>query len=673
MIFELSNLLVIFIISFVIGVSCFALYFPLVLLWRKGKHIIALTIPLSLSIEILVGYVFYSTELMQWFPIWYGMVVGLLNVYALVRLQQLHLFSWPRRQWDQWWRYGLGVVALAIPILYTRFFDAFVYVAPGNNDTYNHIYFLNDFERVGYLSSPFYAPGFHIILYPLKFFINDADLYRFTGPVLGSFIFLAIYLILRTRWQQWTVKMMWVLFMTFPLFNQLTLQTISFFPSALTFIWFVAFIYLVSRPDGLSRRSIFICYAINACALALTVPYLFVQYLPVLFIFTGILWWQRKHFPAGYVSVLIYFCLITLVALAVGVGHVFLQTRIIRHTIDAFPEIPIVETSGDQIAIRSNYKSANEYDIIEAATDLEPTTPSTVDSNQLVDVVTVPDDSSMDTEQRWWQTFKQKPLVANNVLPIIEVVKELLRVKNIRSGNSLLGLGAYIWILLSVGLFVYGLRSKLPWLSLVALGSLVFGISTQTGILELSYYRGRSGWYLLLLAQLGAASIIDLWYRPKWRKWLYGGLILLYVGSFMSPPVFYRPYYTEPFTVAKQLELNFPNQTVHFITDIWQLVMVSENFTTASLTASSVQNAPETAERFMIMEKESFTVDPVLSQQAYSTDTSFVEFTNRQKVLHDNVETAMTEIKQLPEFSDYVIYWENEHIIIYRYQPKSAL
>jgi hypothetical protein len=268
-----------------------------------------------------------------------------------------------------------------------------------------------------------------------------------------------------------------------------------------------------------------------------------------------------------------------------------------------------------------------------------------------------------------WTAFTQLPVVAENVMPVLSVAGEILRVKNVREWNSLLGAGSYAWMLVSAGLLVYGLKRRSAWLTLLAVSSIAFGVATQTGSLELSYYRGRSGWYLMLLSQLGAVTIFDLLYRRHYRWIAYGGLAVLYVGSLFSPPVFYRPYYTAPFTIAKQIELAHPDQPIHFITNTWQLVMVSKNFTTAPLVVGSVQNAPAVAERYIVVEKSFFPVDPVLSQQAYSTDADFTEFNARQRDLHNAATDEITAIRELPEFADYQVYWEDDTLMMYRYTP----
>jgi hypothetical protein len=385
------------------------------------------------------------------------------------------------------------------------------------------------------------------------------------------------------------------------------LQTIGFFSSALSFIFITGFIYLVSKPKELSEKIIIIFYLILSTALAVTVPYLYVQLIPVIFIILLSSYLFKNIMNLSFMKKIF---IITLLGFIISFTHVYIQTNIL-HPNGSFPKINTANKDG---STNSTY-----------------------------------------------QYIKDPSAFNRYALPMTNTGIDVLKIKNIRPTDTVLGAGAYIWIIISFFMFFYSIKRKNSLLFNLSIFSIIFGISTQTGILELSYYRGRCGWYLLLFSLLGATFIFDEFYQTKFIKNVYTAFALIFLTTFLRPPVFYRPYFTDIFAFAYKIKKEYPNQKINFITSQKQISLISQNFSTLPLEVESLKKEPSKPQ-FLILDDVFFNADPILSQQALSTDKNFTAFERNRQTAKQVQKNNITEIKQSSAFGNFKKFSESKNI-----------
>ncbi|MFA5995933.1 MAG: hypothetical protein WCW27_01560 [Patescibacteria group bacterium] len=647
-----SDILSIIIILLVLFSSGFALFLPLWWWLKNYRAALQFVIPISLAIEILFGYVFYCFRIVHWFPLAYIGVVAVINIIIGIVLRHKIIQFWQQLSKLHWLTLlvGLGVIGV---LVYTRFYDALTVVAPGAVDTYNHTIFLNDLNKLGYLHQIFYAPGFHLVLYPLLKILPTVILYRFVGPVLGLLIIASLYLFIRDIFKHTVTKYVTIILLILPVFNQLTLVTISFFSSCLTFIFFTAFIFLLAQPKQLSYWKTIILGVILTLALAIIVPYLYVQYVSAVGLCFLVAVVAKKYFGWKYVRFLLVFVLLGGLGLAASFGHVYLQNKINKNQTAGFPEIPVVVRQKNKTVTQNN------------KTKVPPAT-------KTGKVVTSQEYPWWSVSKDAWQARYNKLSASDfwqkNIMPMLVTGQDLLQAKNVRSFSGMLAIGSYLWIILACVITGYATKKKNKLMVIIGVFSVLFGVATQTGILEMSIYRGRSGWYLMWLAVLGAAYLFDIIYHKRLNILIVIFGILACLAGVLYPPVFYRNYFADQFTVAAMIKQEYPNKQIIFISNQKELLILSPDFILAPFNIDSLekQNGDFTNEIILILPKKFYNLDPVLSAQALSTDTGYVNFAIEQAMNEKNQTQLVAEIKAHPKFSHYKLYWESDDIAAYR-------
>jgi len=146
-----SDINAVFRIAVILILSSFALFLPLHI-WIGKNLATKFAIPVSISFQIIFGYILYCFGLTKYYPAIYALVILGLNIWALFRLKQSGLSDKFYRPKD----IAICIVPLVLfcIIIYNRFFDSFSTVAPGEIDTYNHLVFLRDLIKDGVLSFP---------------------------------------------------------------------------------------------------------------------------------------------------------------------------------------------------------------------------------------------------------------------------------------------------------------------------------------------------------------------------------------------------------------------------------------------------------------------------------------------------------------------------------------
>lgn len=605
----INNILISLAIFLLILISSFAMYLPLRALIRDKSISLRYAIPVSISIEIIVGYIFYNTSTMRFFPLFYLIFVVLINIWFYFKLKPIKF-----KKIKINWLVVTSTAIISIVIFYTRYYDSFKFFGPGTIDAYAHLKFVKNLFDPGYLTNGFYAPGFHIILMPIAKLVPFADLYRFTGPAIGIVTLISFVLLFRDYLKNKILLLFLLTLLALPIYNQFILQTIGFFSSAMTFIYFASFIVLLSDKVIEQRKINLSLFLLFAVALALTVPYLFVVFFPAFLIIFFIVLVYKRKFTKGYPKYLLLINSILIIGFLASFAHVYIQSNILKRS-SGFPIIKV--SVGDNAEINDDL------------------------ANKL---------------------YLPKFIQNNSYLrPMIGTGYDLIKVKNIRSANSMLGLGAYIWIGFSLFLVVYALRKKNSLLLAVAVLIVFFGLCTQTGMFEMSNYRGRSGWYLLMLSIFGLVLFFDQIYSKKMFKWLLAVCLVLAITGFFSSPQYYRPYYDEEFRVVSRIAKQYPNRNITLITTNRQLSMVAENITPQRLVVDFLRNDNPV----IVIEKEIIYPDPVLSQRVSSTNNDYTEYNNAFESEKEKTRSNIERIQSNEDFKSYLKFFENEYFTVY--------
>lgn len=580
---QLENIISIFIIAvYFFGVS-FAWLLPLYLWLKKSVLAVQFVVPVSLSLQILFQYIFYTFEVPNYSIIPYLVIVLFVNVWSIKRIGMNRLKSKAVTflTFVSWKNVAISLFFLTL-VLFSRFYDSFSTLAPGNNDTYNHIVFLKNVRDMGYISVTYYAPGFHLLVLPLTYVLPYSELYRFVGPVIGVLTALTIFSLVKPALRNRYSKYVLLALLCFPIFNQFILQTIGFFSSSLTFIYMTAFLMLLGFSNNRTLPHRYGMTLLLTIALAVTVPYFFVQYSVALLILLITTFVIRKLFTKTFVIRLAVMCMISLLGIAVGYVHVLLQTSV--HSSSYFP------TLNETTTIIQNDRNSSIF---------------------------------------FLEYIFEIPFVSTSVVPLLSAGIDVVKVKAVRSPDNILALGAYGWIAISAALAVYAGLSKKRSLLVLSTLSLVYGVITQTGMVEMTTYKGRSGWYLLLLGVLGSTFYFDrIAVRVSKR---YSALLvsLLTLSVLLTPPVHYRPYHEEQFSIVDEyIEKHEPNVVYAFLPE---LSLLADNVKVVTLSEEVIAEEL-VSDSIVVLDKVIPEIDPVLSQQASVMDKEYSNFRNKQEL-----------------------------------------
>lgn len=495
---------------------------------------------------------------------------------------------------------------LLILVIYNQFFDAFQTLAPGHADTYNHIQFIKSIDEQGYNLSTWYAPGFHILVYPLVKVLPYSDIYRFTGPVLSIFSLVGIYLLFRDLLKNKTSHVLFIALFLFPIFNQLSLQLMSFFSSSLTFLIFTTMICIACQKIREVNIKYLVIFGLLTAMTSVTVPYFFVSLIPAFFslLITSILIKSQKKMLYAK------FAVILIAGLVLSFLSVLLQTSV--HSGEPyFPNIPIVSNNTGTLIITSNKTvSCEKYQLICAVEKM----------------------------------IKQiNPKFSSTIVPLLRSGYDLIKFKQLRPINSYLSVGAYIWIVAAVFFVRLGIKRRDHVLLLIGIFSVLFGLYTQTGIFELSSYRGRSGWYLLLLCLIGMVLIYDRFPKRFISKCTPIIIVVICMIGIMSPPQFYRAYYTEHLIQLKNLAVTNPGP-ITVLTESPNDSLVNDNLIFKKLDLETLDEVSLPEDSIIILEKHELQIDPVKSQKSHTIDKDYKVFNDiinqkaiNQSLLNDRV------------------------------------
>jgi hypothetical protein len=641
----------IFNIAAILTISSFALFLPLNKLFGK-KLALKFTIPISLSLQIIFGYAFYCLGITKYYPITYALLMLGINIWSVWHIKLNKIF-------ENIFKSQNIIVCLILifffcVIAYNRFFDSLTTIAPGEIDTYNHLVFLKDLVRDGFLSFPQYAPGFHLFIFPLTFFAKTSEIYRFAGPAIGVITSISLFLLLKDSFISRYSKYILLLILCLPIFNQLFLQEIGFFSTSLSFILFPVLIFIIASNKNIDRKISYIFFSIIITALSLTLPYLYIQYLPALAALILITLLFKRYIESSYIKHLFIILTISIIGFVIAFGHVYLQTKVLKRA-TSFPGMELTYIENGEIITTDNYRL-------------------NASSNSSTNAASLNSDSVLNTAQAkiadTLGDLKENEIFVHYINPMFNIAYNAFMVKNIRVPSDIVSLGAYLWIFLSAILIPISLKRKSFILYTISVFSVVFGISTQFGILEISTYRGRSGWYLMFLTSIGLAFIIDhiIAKRIDGNKFIPPIILAFAITGIIKPPVYYRPYYIKPYEIVRDIIKDFPQSSIDIMTRDKHIGALSDRISTNILTDDAAKIPCNKNICLIIIEKHLMAIDPVLSQQASAIDKNFQVFAKQQNNMESSNMALTEKIRIMPEFKSYELYWDDSNVEIYKYK-----
>ncbi|MEI8143291.1 MAG: hypothetical protein WCG48_01585 [Candidatus Berkelbacteria bacterium] len=652
------NIKALFVIVSILTVSSFALYFPMAAIFEE-KIAAKFAIPVSISVQIIFAYVFYCFGIVKIYPAIYASLIVFINVLAIWKLK--HGFFNIRRPSLQQILHILALIILFCVIIYSRFHDSFTNIAPGEIDTYSHVQFIKDLTTQGYLNFPQYAPGFHLFLYPLVFVTKLSEIYRFAGPTIGVLCILSSFLLLKDSFKRTTTRYVFLALCLLPIFNQLFLQQIGFFSTSLSFIFIPSLIFAIyTKKDILPKSGILILYGLIISALSLTLPYLYIQYLPSLALFSIIIFATKKGYSNDYLRKILCICILSFIGFFLAFGHVYLQTKILKRA-DNFPAMEFTRFENGSLVVSNSYSPTDNPNqtVTPAArsyisTIADHSSQAILKASKKIDPVT--------------KTLKETAAYTKYIRPMLNTANEAFSVKNIRPFAGTLSIGAYVWIFICALVLLYASLIKNTLLLTLSAFTLIFGIATQFGVLEISSYRGRSGWYLLLFMILLVTFLYDLYFPKKFeKKWfIYTAIALSCTLGIAKPPVFYRAYYTDSYVKLKNIVTSLPDKTtLSLLTNDRQLSLVLESIQLTPLDNGTILKPCSSNTCVIIIDKKFFDADPILSQKSIAGDENFSDYYAKQVAAELEYKTRVERIKGTYEFSLYKLYWDDNNTEIY--------
>jgi hypothetical protein len=558
--------------------------------------------------------------------------------------------------------------------IFYRFYDSAVYVGPGNPDTIAHLGMLQDIISKNYIGNSFYAPGFHLYILPIAHILDNYAVSRFAGPAIGIFILIGIYFLFRDK-MKISSSIFLLTLLSFPLFGKFIIQTIGFCPTVFTFLFLSTLIVLLTDLK-ISQKQHSLLNFLLILALAVTVPYFFVQYLLYLVVFLAVLmvFFKSNLTPNNK---LIRKKVVTAI-LVLGVGyvaafsHVLLETRILRGGSDGgFPTIrTIVQT--DQGLITSSNKAIVSNTTVSNTIDQQSSSQTKNQDNS-------PNQETSTIQQTSITTFcsEDRNIIIGKIacnkfsqsmiIPLYNTGLDIVRTKNILPLNTFLNDLSYLAVFLSIVLIIGSCLRKNLTLLPIAVATFVYGFMTITGIFEMSDYRGRSGYYFFFLAILLIATFFDQIKDNRYLLSIKKILILvIFAGSIYlsikTPMIFPRLYYPEIYTKVREIKDLFAVKTAVISTTI-NVVYLDKKLENLPYAQSSLSN--QYPQSIVILEKNQFDESKTYASVVFAHNWEVSK--NDPKAIEEKARVAnLTKtIRESVELKTYSLYWENDNIEIY--------
>jgi len=401
------------------------------------------------------------------FLISYGSIILVSNLYFLRQTKQpITSFKWRLTS-------GFVLLLFAFGIgSYMRLYDPLRHVSLGSCDFYWHLEFFKNTAAGRIFVS--YPRGYHIIL-TLIHYLSNIDSYaiaRFAGAFFGIISIGAVYCLMKHVFGNKSAIFATLFYSGFSLFNYLTIEEIGFFPQGFGFVLIPFLIYfaleLVNNfKEGSIRKRNILVFIFAVFLLSLIAPYVMLQMTYIL----GLILFFSLAFHAGirrsFKKVAALFVLFSLgIGIVLSYYTALAKFRNVELGVRTYDEAKIVKSLG-------------------ARGPLWKVVAESVKSPDRMRAVS----------KKMAETTKGTSILGGKW----EIIKTLLYIKRVRIPVPFpLSLGVYSGLLLSFFVLVFSIIKRR--LELFAIGTFIFlfGVSCMTGILELPYYQGRSGWYFML-------------------------------------------------------------------------------------------------------------------------------------------------------------------------------
>jgi len=626
-----SDFLDILKISLYLSLIGFSLFFPILLLTKQKFFALKFCIPVSFSFYTLIGYIFYSFKTLQFFglsSLFLLLVVNLVSMFIIkTKYPNLLSLKLPSS------KYSLGYLISFCTLLYTRFHDSLFTTAPGHPDTIYHLNYLQSLVDIHKLPMNFYPPGFHLLFYPLFTYMGDT-IYRFSGPILGVLLILSIVFLFVNKLSHRSLILMILLF-CLPIFNFLIWQTISFWPTTISYFYFFIILYSLIYHKEVASLTKYLFLSMIALSLAITVSNLFMQLLPTTFLLIIFVFLFRRSFGSDYlwhtIKIFLILCLGGLFVFA----HILFQTMVINQD-NSFPEIPYSQQIGNQVVTKSNYTSPNPA-------------PS---SSSLPNVVLPPQSTT-------------SVLLYNYVTPIVSTIREALNIKGARSPLDISSLKTYFWIFLSFIILAISIRKHDHFLLITSFFSTTFGFISQTGILEMGVYRGRTSIYFLFLPILTSVYLFDKFKKHQFNILVWPMFVIVFIYSISSPPHFFRDYCPEIFNYISSLINRYPNSKFSIISDNYNLQLLSHQITLFPENADSMVKNKATPYALLVYSQQVCNFTPSDYVRASQSDMNFILYHQQQQQSLDQKTKQSKTLFNSPELKDYHVIYQDKNTIFY--------
>lgn len=613
-IFTYKEMLACLLIFLLFGSMLFSFYFPLVFLFKDSKKALLHTMPVSIAFAVLLGYIFYCLDLLTYFPVVYLFAVIIINILTLCYLRACKLKHRSSTKINK--LFFVSIIILFVGIIYILFYDAVTNLAPGTIDAYNHFKFIyQDFVNNGYCSYALYPPGFHILVYPISELVSQEYVYRFIGSIIGLFFMVQLFLCSRDIFSSKRSIVFLFYLMLLPIFGIFIQQIMGFFPTLLIMIMIVYWTLLIIS-GRLGEIPVWLVI-FEAIAGGLIAPHFFVMFalgVIALWLFALLL---KKRVQIISKKNLIYAFIISLVGIATGFVHVIIQAPIL-HRGTSFPVIESVSGNGDSLLLSDNTIYAHLFN----------------------------------------SYFGQ-----HYVAPILGTAVDLFTIKKIRGLDGLMAIGGYLVIILSVAILVYSYIKKKKELCVISILILVYGISVQTGIGEMSTYRGRSGYMLIFLTIVLVAMIYDLYIDRYVKNKIYIALPAILVLAVLYPPQYYRAYRVETYKPIYDIAQEYQNRSITVYAKDQQLEILSKNINTEILSIENIENCQ--TDVCVIVLENYFVSDPTVSQQALPGDNSYTKFYADAEVASAQNDALNKKIHDSAIYGQYELYYSSNNVEIF--------
>lgn len=641
--FNSSDLWSIIIIILSLSLNIAITYPCFLYVFKKPNKFLPFFITTSVSVYIILGYLFYCFRSLNIYPIIYLVFFVFLNLYLLIKNKHhFHLNFRPKINQLLLVKGFVFLFLLSI-ISYYFFYDALRNITPDNYyDIHNHMRFFDTIKSDGQITMSYYAPGFHILFYPAYLILKGPNLYRFLGPVLGLLIILNLYLVSPAYFSKKSSRILFLILPLFPFFKLLSIQFVTLWPTTTSYLFLPTLIILLLSSNKLNSKKQLLLYTISLTSFSLTLPYALLQYVPVTVVvclLSALFFRKTKSFHQ--LKYFLTISILTISATFIPVLHVFLQTQVVSKN-GFFPEIQILKKENDKLIVSNVYQDTPSVKTIS-------TTPISQLSNNII----------------------SSKIAKNYFLPLIATIKSAL-VPKVTVPFSKYSLKSYLYILISLFLAIFSIITKHHKLFILSGTSFLFGLITQFGFLELTQYRGRTGPYMVFLSLITAVYCYD---QIKFcQPLLTSTVFLLILGIILKnkPLTFNReglcPEIFEQFyLIAKK----YPNQPLNIISRYSQISLLSPNITSYSLTEKDITSYSKKADSFLLLQENYCEQAPLAFLQANSHDPTYQYYLiNKQNNLDLAVKITET-IRQSPEFQNFKLYWKNQNISIY-HRPKQT-